>query len=151
MSELKHYGVPGMKWGIRKARKQGVNYTYKSMGQRKYEKKIAKAKTKNTNPSKVEQYQEKLDMFKVRDRNRQTYAQRSSVGKSVVKGLLLGPFGAGNYNRMRSAGFGRVGSFLVSNVVTSTLGMPITIGISKAVENRHARSEAELTKRMKKR
>ena len=40
--ELMHYGVIGMRWGIRRARKNGSSYTYKSHGQKKYERKLNK-------------------------------------------------------------------------------------------------------------
>lgn len=45
--ELKHYGVIGMKWGIRRAKKNNTSYVYRSYGQKRYEKKLAAAKTKN--------------------------------------------------------------------------------------------------------
>lgn len=38
-NELYHYGVLGMKWGRRKARKSGGSYKYKSHTTKKYEKK----------------------------------------------------------------------------------------------------------------
>ena len=41
--ELYHYGVLGMKWGIRRAAKKGTTYTYKSHTTKKYEKKYQKA------------------------------------------------------------------------------------------------------------
>ena len=33
--ELYHYGVLGMKWGVKRARKNGASYVYKSHGQKK--------------------------------------------------------------------------------------------------------------------
>ena len=40
--ELYHYGVLGMKWGMRRAYNKGVDYQYKSHAQKKYEKKVEK-------------------------------------------------------------------------------------------------------------
>ena len=148
--ELKHYGVVGMKWGIRKAKRKGVDYAYRSMGQKKYEKKLAKAKANKADAEKISKYRRKLETFKIRDRNRVDYAKRTNEGSAIAKGLLLGPFGGGNYSRMRSAGYGKVSSYLVSNVVTSTLALPISIAISKTVENKRAKQELEVRDRYKK-
>ena len=131
--ELKHYGVLGMKWGMRKAHAKGNDYTYKSYGQKKFEKKVnkltAKASKKNK-PSyrttrKLENAKVRLDKYKQRDKNRQDYARSTTVGRSIAKTLLFGPLGSGNYNRYRAAGHGRVASALVSNVLASTAGYPI--------------------------
>lgn len=146
--ELYHYGVLGMKWGMRRAYNKGVEYQYKSHGQKKYEKKVDKLLTKIANkdgqPSwgtkmKLEKAMRKLDAYKGRDKNRQEYAQTANLGKSVLKTVLFGPLGAGNYNRFRSAGHGRFVSALGSNYITSTVGYPITGLISKSVENRSGR------------
>lgn len=124
--ELKHYGVIGMRWGIRKARKSGTTYTYKSHGQKKWEKKYDAAKA-NGESNKADKARVKYETFKKRDKNRQDYAETTTVGKAVVKGLLTGPFGAGNYNRMRAAGHTRVASMLQSNWISSTLTLPYQI------------------------
>lgn len=126
-NELMHYGVLGMKWGIRKARKSGSDYTYKSHGQKKYEKKLAKQEAKGASAAKVTRTRNQLETYKKRDKNRQTYAENTSVGKSVAKGILMGPFGSGNYNRLRAAGHTRLYSVGVSNIVTSTLTLPYQI------------------------
>lgn len=135
-NELYHYGVIGMKWGMRKARKQGTNYTYKSHGQKKWEKKLQKMQTidkpvNRKTADKIKQAQRKLDTFKKRDKNRQTYAESTTVGKSVAKGLLMGPFGAGNYNRLRAAGHTRAASFMKSNLIASTLALPLQVVASR--------------------
>lgn len=48
-NELYHYGVLGMKWGHRKAQKNGNAYSYKSHTTKKYEKKSIKALDRSRN------------------------------------------------------------------------------------------------------
>lgn len=140
-NELKHYGVLGMKWGIRRARKEGRSYEYKSIGRRQLDHKIAVAKNKGKSSGKIKKLTAKLDMIKERDRNRQYYAQKTNLGKAVAKTLIMGPFGTGNYNRMRSSGAGRLGSFMVSNWITGTVGYPATLLYSRHREKSAARRD----------
>lgn len=141
-NELQHYGVLGMKWGIRRARKKGKTYTYKSHGQKKYEKKYESQKKKNVDSHTLNATKKKLDMFKKRDANRQTYAESASTGRQVVKTLLLGAVGNGTYSRLRSAGQGRVVS---GGAAFLTRGVPIlSVPISKFMENERARTGKKL-------
>lgn len=137
-----------MKWGIRRARKKGETYTYKSRAQKRYEKKLDKQTSKNASAAKIQKTRDKLNRYRHRDANRQDYAQTTSVGKTIVKGLLMGPIGSGNYNRMRASGSGRIGAAFVSNWLSSTVALPLTMMISKSVETGHARDQANFEKRM---
>jgi len=142
-NELYHYGVLGMKWGIRRAYNKGTTYNYRSHGQKKYQKKVNKLEAKLAKRDKKPTFNQqrklditknKLETFKQRDKNRQEYVNSTSMGKQVVKGLLFGPLGTGNYNRFRAAGHGRIVSALGSNYVASTLGYPLTVLISRNSE-----------------
>lgn len=132
--ELYHYGVLGMKWGIRKARNQGSTYTYKSHGQRKWEKKLNKATSNGSDSKKIDKATRKLSMYKERDKSRQSYVESTTAGKTVVRQLLLGPFGSGAYSRMRAAGYGRLSSGVVSYFAT-----PVEPILTKILENSSAR------------
>ena len=136
--ELRHYGVLGMKWGIRKARKAGVEYAYKSHGQKKYIKKVSKLEKKGKTGKSLEKAQKKLDTFKQRDRNRLDYVKSTGVGRSIAKGIIMGPFGSGSYNRLRAAGHGRVTSALISNVVVSTFSLPVNLLLTRGSEFKSA-------------
>lgn len=130
-----------MRWGIRKATKKGTSYTYKSHGQKKYEKRLNKLTSKGAKAEKIAKNKEKLDIYKTRDKNRQSYAERTNVGKSFIKTLALGPIGAGSYNRYRGAGNSRTAAFLKSNILMSTLGAPVSILASRGAEFKSAKLE----------
>ena len=117
-NELYHYGVLDMKCDMHRATRKGSAYTYKSHGQ----KKLNKAERKEKSESKI------------RDQNRQEYASATGAGRSFAKTLLFGPFGAGNYNRLRSTGNSRLYSAVVSNIVASTAGLPFQVLISRSSE-----------------
>lgn len=195
--ELHHYGVIGMRWGVKRANRKGTNYTYKSHGQKKWEKKSTKSEAKDakaaTNASnrykeksadytrkmdearkagdmkKASKYEaksaqnmnkanaasskgpsgrtrvakEKYETYKLRDKNRQDYVETTGVGRSIVKTALFGPFGNGNYNRFRASGHSRLYSAVGSNIVFSTLGLPVTVLFSRSSE----KSAAKMRKR----
>lgn len=147
---LQHYGVIGMKWGMRKAEARGEQYNYRSIGQRLKQRKVnklssklkstinAQKKVKLTN--KLAKQTNKLNVLKTRDKNRQQYAKSTSTGAAVARGILLGGFGAGNYNRARAAG----GSILTSSMagVIGSLSGPLgmaAIPVTKIAEFYNAR------------
>ena len=86
--ELKHYGVVGMKWGIRRAQKKGTTYTYKSHGTKVYEKKANKARIKG-NLEKAAKYDKYAKRSKELDSKMQDYASKLSTGKTIAQSFLL--------------------------------------------------------------
>lgn len=98
---LIHYGVLGMKWGVRKDR----NYKYTSMRTKHLTKKAAKAKAKGK--KNAGEISKKLRNSKKVDKNLLEYAKKTSVGKALAQNILLGPGGAKSYQTMRANGFPR--------------------------------------------
>lgn len=147
--ELYHYGVLGMKWGVRGARKNGASYVYKSHGQKKYEKKIDQIKSSNkkNKKEKLAKAKTKLSIYKQRDKNRQSYASKTNLGKAVVKQILMGPIGSGSYSRYRSSGNNRVMAFLKSNVISSLLSSPVTVPLSRHREMKTAKKQLGIKKK----
>ena len=147
--ELYHYGVLGMKWGVRRARKNGASYVYKSHGQKKYEKKIDQIKSSNkkNKKEKLAKAKTKLSIYKQRDKNRQSYASKTNLGKAVVKQILMGPIGSGSYSRYRSSGNNRVMAFLKSNVISSLLSSPVAVPLSRHREMKTAKKQLGIKKK----
>ena len=147
--ELYHYGVLGMKWGVRRARKNGASYVYKSHGQKKYEKKIDQIKSSNkkNKKEKLAKAKTKLSIYKQRDKNRQSYASKTNLGKAVVKQILMGPIGSGSYSRYRSSGNNRVMAFLKSNAISSLLSSPVTVPLSRHREMKTAKKQLGIKKK----
>ena len=86
--ELYHYGVIGMKWGIRRARKNGGTYAYKSHATKMYGKKAERAAVKG-NTEKAKKYKKYEKRSADLDRQMQSYAEKVSAGKAVAQLLFL--------------------------------------------------------------
>ena len=100
-NELCHYGVLGMKWGIRKARKNGTTYTYKSHGQKKMEKKLANAERKGKDTEKIKN---SLNNYKRRDKIRQSYVEARSTGRLLATKMIFNLDSAAAYRKARDSG-----------------------------------------------
>ena len=127
---LVHYGVLGMKWGVRKDK----NYKYTSMRTKHLTKKAAKAKEKGKkNAGKIAQ---KLKVSKQTDKNYLAYAKKTSVGKAIAQGLIFGPGGARTYQSMRANGVSQgkaLTTQLISKLSGYTIGALVGSTVGKAV------------------
>lgn len=116
---LIHYGVLGMKWGVRKDK----NYKYTSMRTKSLTKKAAKAKSKGK-VDKAKKLSAKARVSKKSDKNYLEYAKKTSVGKALAQNILFGPGGARTYQSMRANGSSR-GMALALQTATKVSGLLI--------------------------
>lgn len=106
--ELTHYGVLGMKWGIRRSNEVKSARANKSL------------KKANKN-----QYKENIRQSKIKAANR-LYSRNSSatnkkiatqsMGKTLLKSLAMGSYGSMKYDQSRTKGNGRAKSFVTSYI-----------------------------------
>jgi hypothetical protein len=117
-NELTHYGVLGMKWGVRRANKTGGTYKYKSLDTKVYEKKAAKAKERGNTEKykKFQQYSKKSAEF---DKKLQDVATNMSAGRTIATVLLSGTSGAKTYAAAQAHGYNKT----VSTAMSTVMGM----------------------------
>lgn len=150
-NELKHYSVIGMKWGIRRARKKGTTYNYRSLTTKRYMKKgasivkkgdkIAVKIEKRKGTKNVEKLQRKLDKMGKRlekvtnrmtnsakhDRAMQDFAKKLSTGEAIAASLLVGTTNLKYYASIKaskgdSQGIKSAASLVIANVLAGPLG-----------------------------
>lgn len=123
--ELMHYGVLGMRWGVRRAQnKLAKSKQLRSQGQTaKAQRLEAKAKK---SLAKHERYAGGKKVV--------NYTKNESLGKTLAKSYLMGTYGALRYNEARAKGVSR-GSAAV-DAVLSNMGNSLTSGLMSIVEPR---------------
>lgn len=129
--ELKHYGVVGMKWGVRRARNKGTTYSYKSRATKKYEKKSEKAKERGDS-IKSEKFKKYAKKSAKLDKGMEDTARKMSAGRTAAATLLNGPFSTKTYAAMRGAGYNK-GTSAASAAVINYLAGPFGTSAVRAL------------------
>lgn len=91
--ELMHYGVLGMRWGVRRANSFAKKAaTAKARGDKEsYTKYSSKAKQITAKNRRLAGGQKVID-----------YTMKESLGKSIAKALIFGRYGAAKYNKEKA-------------------------------------------------
>lgn len=149
-SQLAHYGVLGMKWGVRRAKKfeAKIAKNRKRTSEwdkdlRDQEKKTGKDLTSYRKENQAEgravekRYQSKIDKIRRKQSNfggAVDRVKKMSTGKAVASSMLMGTYGTLKYQQARASGAKRGEAYL------STMGARfmdnVTMGLYSTYESR---------------
>lgn len=139
-NELKHYGVLGMKWGVRRAQKKGTTYKYTSMATKAYGKKAKKLESKG-DVKKAKQYKQYEKRSQELDSKMEANARAYSAGKTAAKYLLVGAFGNKTYETAKAAGGNRGISALTAVGASYVGGMPGNMLVNDLIRAEYVRGK----------
>lgn len=123
---LAHYGVKGMKWGVRKAIKTLTNkydrHDYKMSlmygpSVNDYDRLMSRRNLKNL--TKKKEYTENLLLY--RDSNRRRYADKTNLASALWRRVTLGEVKSRNYNKLMASGHGKPQSKYLMNKKVSDI------------------------------
>lgn len=137
MSELKHFGVVGMKWGVRRSLEvKGAKASARSSGA---------SKSKRSEMIKEAGSKAAARLYPTIDKAVRDRVVNMSTAKTFAQSYLMGSFGALKYNTARAAGTGR-GESAARGLLMGVLNGVSYNGVSalSGVNNRSARKQAGL-------
>lgn len=122
---LQHYGVLGMKWGHHRYK---VNI--KKAKNAKNSGDLASAKKYEDKAKKIRSKHERLSGGK----KAYDYTAKQSIGKTILKSMLMGTYGTMNYNKARAKGNDKIGSY--GHAFVSNLLNGVSLGTAQYIEPR---------------
>lgn len=150
---LQHYGVIGMKWGVKRGKRiesqaaatRKKAQAAKSAGKMsKYEKLSSKASKQQAHANKIAKKHNALAGKKQMD-----YAANQSWGKTIVKTALMGSYGTLKYNQLRTHGVSK-GKAAVAGMLSGSINRMSGGIVSVAEPRATAAAKKNMTSSQKK-
>lgn len=141
-TSLQHYGVIGMKWGIRRARNKQAKENYKKAISNNVDKKDAKKSYKLEKKNKSNDTKIANRLYSKNSKAMNARIAKMDIGEAFLKTYVLGSYGTMKYEKARSEGSGVASS--AGKAVLKNAGNVYALGIPSLVEymqNRRARKK----------
>lgn len=179
MDELRHYGVVGMKWGVRRAARKAISDLRKQRkkANREYDRAMDRyshvwfgKKRRQAVADRLDKATEKRDaintaykdaykkakadavnkLYSKQDRKANDRINSMSTGKALTQSMLMGSYGALKYNEARARGETR-GKAAVEAILYNSANQSMggLLSAGKYLQNRRARKEVAFKEKLK--